>query len=1025
MRTVRSISLHFQSETSDKLYEVDLCEGDPGEFIVNFRYGRRGTALREGTKTTFPVDRAKAEQIFDKLVASKVAKGYVEQGSVSEPTGAVPPPPLPESPTDAPTAPTPAQTRLLATLAAAARGEATDRSISRIAWRAGEIRLPGAEPHLLALLQQPDHDPMTQLCLAWAAGRCGVTDAIPTLAQLAHGRSGAAHGRMAEEALLALGGPVERMTERRRAWADADESALFECVSAALLDENGDQGAVRDLYLLAASDERARRVLLRILPRIPLRPPTFQAVRQVLKAAEFRDDHEVYGLLLHRIETSLHHCHSVWGQYYHVQGRWIKRDEALAGDVPQIGYTQRTRDYLRRRAIRSLRRYGEIEDTNFINYAMALLLPFDEARDATPPESKVRHHYDWRSRASSTSTTHWDRDSRYWIPNWILYANSPRYADGGTRWKCVNDYRPGDPAPAAREEAFPHLWDRAPEALMDLLSLSAYAPVHGFAARAFRDQARATELVDVPRLVAWLGKPFPETTQLALDLAVQIYDPAKPQTELVAALLQAGLPAARQQATRWIEARASLADEADVLLAMLLNPHADVQDWTRDRLLGRPLDPALLHRLVTDIAAAAPTASPGALRHAALIAELDPDAVQSIPVEPLLRLIAAESVEAQLLGARLLAVNRHPVENLPPTTLESLLASESPEIRAVGLALFARLPERSLLDRADEIAGFCLSPHPEVRTAARPIVARLASRRDFAQDLVGTLLPILLKPESQEGLHDDVLALLKGDLFAEVQRLEEDHVFRLLDAETSAAQELGAELLRTQVDLARLDMRRLVQLGDHDIAAVREQVRDCFRDNVSRVRYEKEGAIRLLEATWEDSKSFAFDFFREQFTENDWSPDLLITVCDSVDERVQAFGTEQITRCFEERDGGTYLTKLSQHPAERLQIFASNYLDRFAADNLKRLQSLELYFVTVLSKVNRGRVAKDRAFAFLAREAAKNENAARFVAHLLHRQAATCARGDQAQCIVILRDIGDRWPALDLPLRRMPVEVRT
>jgi len=67
---------HFQDGTSDKVYEVDLCGVGNDTYLVNFRYGRRGQQLREGTKTDLPVSREEAEKIFKKLVDSKTKKGY-------------------------------------------------------------------------------------------------------------------------------------------------------------------------------------------------------------------------------------------------------------------------------------------------------------------------------------------------------------------------------------------------------------------------------------------------------------------------------------------------------------------------------------------------------------------------------------------------------------------------------------------------------------------------------------------------------------------------------------------------------------------------------------------------------------------------------------------------------------------------------------------------------------------------------------------------------------------------------------
>ena len=67
MKLVCQTKLQFKEGNSDKVYEVDLCEAGE-KYFVNFRYGRRGTELKEGTKTNAPVSFAEAENIFQKLV---------------------------------------------------------------------------------------------------------------------------------------------------------------------------------------------------------------------------------------------------------------------------------------------------------------------------------------------------------------------------------------------------------------------------------------------------------------------------------------------------------------------------------------------------------------------------------------------------------------------------------------------------------------------------------------------------------------------------------------------------------------------------------------------------------------------------------------------------------------------------------------------------------------------------------------------------------------------------------------------
>lgn len=68
-------TLYFREGSSDKVYQAAI-EPRGDLFVVNFAYGRRGTTLQTGTKTSSPVDYQTAKNTFDKLVAEKLAKGY-------------------------------------------------------------------------------------------------------------------------------------------------------------------------------------------------------------------------------------------------------------------------------------------------------------------------------------------------------------------------------------------------------------------------------------------------------------------------------------------------------------------------------------------------------------------------------------------------------------------------------------------------------------------------------------------------------------------------------------------------------------------------------------------------------------------------------------------------------------------------------------------------------------------------------------------------------------------------------------
>lgn len=75
MTIVDHTTLYFREGNSDKVYQANIIQNDDG-FVVTFAYGRRGSALKDGSKTPVPVPYEQARKIYDKLVAEKTAKSY-------------------------------------------------------------------------------------------------------------------------------------------------------------------------------------------------------------------------------------------------------------------------------------------------------------------------------------------------------------------------------------------------------------------------------------------------------------------------------------------------------------------------------------------------------------------------------------------------------------------------------------------------------------------------------------------------------------------------------------------------------------------------------------------------------------------------------------------------------------------------------------------------------------------------------------------------------------------------------------
>jgi bifunctional non-homologous end joining protein LigD len=79
-RPILSTRLFYRDGSSDKEYHAAINVVESGHTIT-FAFGRRGNALTAGTKTNSPVPLEKAQQIYDKLIAEKTAKGYTPDGS--------------------------------------------------------------------------------------------------------------------------------------------------------------------------------------------------------------------------------------------------------------------------------------------------------------------------------------------------------------------------------------------------------------------------------------------------------------------------------------------------------------------------------------------------------------------------------------------------------------------------------------------------------------------------------------------------------------------------------------------------------------------------------------------------------------------------------------------------------------------------------------------------------------------------------------------------------------------------------
>ena len=78
MELIHSTNLYYRDRTSDKVYQVELCKIPlTNHWNINFAYGRRlNITLKQGTKNNKPLVFSEAKLAYEKLIQSKLKKGY-------------------------------------------------------------------------------------------------------------------------------------------------------------------------------------------------------------------------------------------------------------------------------------------------------------------------------------------------------------------------------------------------------------------------------------------------------------------------------------------------------------------------------------------------------------------------------------------------------------------------------------------------------------------------------------------------------------------------------------------------------------------------------------------------------------------------------------------------------------------------------------------------------------------------------------------------------------------------------------
>jgi hypothetical protein len=1108
MRLIKQSILYFKEGNSDKVYEVDLCDVGNDKYIINFRYGRRGAQLKEGSKTPVPVTLAEAEKIYDAIETEKINKGYTTSESGVSEIPKVAAFALDVNITSIDTnwmaEPKSIRKAILQRLHNAVNGTSGNErfpwKLSRVIWKAGECKIAEATPYIIQLFNKGNQ--LHQYCCVWALARCSNhANGIVALQSIYATHSNSLFTKIAGAGLIThltgleketlCSSYINKLPEAFKSIIEKEnQQELDSLLQERIAQQQPNYNWLEELYMLSTQKKWLRNGVKKTLQQVPLRPNYFKHVRAIFKLAELIDDFEILGLLACRFERETemfsHNLSIRQGGSEEIfvpeLEELVKLTTEFKKKTSRLAYSQKTRWHFHGRTLRRLQLMGKIEDINYVKLSTALLIGYKQKIDFRSLYATT--NYKWNGRSYDTIETRFLQNAQAVFLHQILSGihsdiqlqanhlwrmrsteeknevaknvkvSSSNQGIGGLFKKITSLFGKKKDVPAATEEEvqsvstsqeiqnpngtpYLHLWNKVPQAYVQLLMDAEMEEIHQFAEGNLTIHPQYNDIkqkLDGQACVQLLLSAFEIPAKFGFNLSTEKYANSTPEDTVTMAMLNSNNADARNQGKIWTEKYQHIYfQQSNFVASLIFAKQQDVRTWAKQLLKSSNLiaeikDAVVGKSIATMMGYTGQTTEDEAVIKDAsdTLFELFSEALSEINLAVVSDLLQHNNASVLLFGLRLLKTKKQQLDynQLSNEFVFGLLQHKYEPVREEGIDILARINDDALLKKQDEIINSCLSVHQNVRQGVATVVQRMAQKENtFGVKAAETLMPFLLRKETIEGIHADVSKLLCNELSNYLQNANKETALNLLYSNYGAAQNVGVVILEKYTDAAQLTLPQVIALGGHENLNVREWCWKFYATQSPRIKYEKETSIKLLESKWQDTRQFAMQYFRDNFNESDWNSETLITLADSVKPDVETFGRELITKFFTTENGVQYLLQLSQHPSEKMQLFATNYLERFAANDIEKIQSLDFYFRSVLTRVNKSRIAKNRIYIFLLQEGRKTEGAAKVVSRILSDISATAAIGDKAKCIDILLQLKALYDVAT-PVQVKEMEVR-
>lgn len=1107
MKIIKQTKLFFHEGKSDKVYEIDLCEVNPDAFIVNFRYGRRGAALKEGSKTPTFVSREKAENIFDQLEKEKRNKGYQSEIEV-----------FVELPSLDALNMNSAEGVILKRLEDATQGInsfKTEWKTSRVIWKAAQMKINEAVPYILKLATKGSE--MQLYAAVFAIRTLKITQASELLYSIARSSRHKKYIRnVAFDALLAISDTsgLEKIV-----------SELLESLPSEIKDfiDQGNYDGLKQyyfgkfkkkektdelvyLYLLSKAYPSLVRMMEELIWKIPFASPYFRNIRAIYKLARFRDDAQILGMLSYLFEkkspmfkrtASLDKEAWNQNQYFYQIGTSVNVRKELSSEESRIAFSNFTKLYFQKNSFYYLKELGEQnKGKEYLRFAVNVLIQYTDDSYLPARKSPLSHYgtYNWKerryyytvvespecyrsplltiilfgrdkNRKMDSNLEFYIKKEQFWSTEYYYQANKINKVEqensgssetasddkqSGSLHQIINTFKnifgsnkeKPTPSPQKQEESvikseenperlelYPEFWDEMPEAYLQLLMQAKMDLVMKFAYENVSVHSKYRDLlqkIDHEMMVSLLNKSSEYPQKLGLEVLSEKQEELKRNESFVAKLLVCETEEARNWAKTAIDNNTGyFLASTDFMMHLIMNSRKESNEFINNLLqsasLSEERQKTLLGKVIIELLSMENSDNNNAVAESATkklkITTLDN--FSEISWEIVAQLFTSPLNNNRFLAGEILLSKseKYSVTEIPVSIIELLLNNTNESIRQNGISLLAQYPKEEITRNWQEILPLLSSEYKEVVECIFSQNDRLDSQSESQMETFEKLFDLLMKEQRFENSHQLFREYLEKTASIYINKIPVKWILRLLFADSVKNQLFSFELLKKVEDNSKFTLKQVIALANHEFLAVRQWAWNFYKKNVERIKSDRNHALGILDAKWDDSREFAFHFFSTEFTDEDWDTDCLVVIADSVRSDVENFGKNLIMKFFRKEHGLEYLTKLSQHPSQNMQLFVTSYLEEYASDKPEKLKELEFYFRSVLSRVNKSRTAKNRILDFLEKEGRKNKESAETVSKILDDLSATSAVQDKAKCIDIISELKMIYPQLNVHLQ--------